>query len=205
MKTIFIIISLSFLSIVKGQVNQVDSFLDTLDYFDISNFQYDSFRMRNDFWVLVKVQNKEEEREVCVSMKDLKTYLHFTHKYGWDSISISKVDSIIYYNKDRKYKCDDESMLNRFFNYNLYSKEDLIHFNDSINLDALYKKAMSGQKKRYFSTKSDKYMVMLAHLLYKQGIYTTEYSCHGSILYIVNMEKHKRTVEKWRIEKLLNN
>lgn len=176
---------------------------DSMDFYTLASFQWDHYRSRNDFWVVVDVENTldNQKRAMCVSMKNLRLYIRKTYNLKYDSASIIQVDSILSANQERRFTCNDENDLNRYFNFNKYTENEIDSLRRAIDLDELNQTALNREFQKYIPTQgSEKTMLMLAHLLYEKGIYTTQYSCHGTILYIVNMDQMRRETEKWRIK-----
>jgi len=180
--------------------------VDELDFYELSNFQPYTYSSRNDYWVVVTVENPATNvtREVCVSMKGLRMFAHLEHRYDFDSLGVLSVDSIIFSNIERRFICINEEYLNRYFNFNIYSEKDFKEFEKGTDYQDLIRTAEQRPFQKYIGTNgSEKTMLLTAHLLYKQGIYTTQYAGHGSILYLVNIDQHRRNVEAWRVEHII--
>lgn len=189
----------------RAQTAVLDS-INKLDFYGLSNFQPDTYSSRNDYWVVVTVKNPTTNltREMCVSMKELRLFTRLKYRLGFDTLGVLAVDSIIFNNKERYFICDNEEHLNGCFNFNVYSDEDLKEFENNTDYNDLLRTAQNQPFRKYIGTNgSKKEMLLTAHLLYKKGIYTTQYSGHGTILYLVNIDQHRRNVDQWRVEDIL--
>lgn len=133
------------------------------------------------YYVVIKIknQNTNEIRELCTEAPFLSGAI--AREYNCD---FSQADSIAISHKDRYFEFSNDSALWNI-SYDLYSISDLENYEKSINLDKIVTDIKSKKltsKTFPMSNKRKDKQVMLAHLLFNEGVLTTRGCIAGNIV-----------------------
>jgi hypothetical protein len=133
------------------------------------------------YYVVIKVknQNTNEIKEICTEAPFVEGAIFYQ-----DKLDYLEANKVALSHKDRYFEfSNDSALLN--INYDLYTIQDLEKYQKSINLDKIVSEIKSNKLTDMtfsISGKKIKQQVMLAHLLFNNGIMTTRGCIAGNMI-----------------------
>ncbi len=146
------------------------------------------------YYIVIKVKNQNtgEIKEICTEAPSLGGALYFEFKYD-----IFKVDNIAKSHIDRYFEFSNDTALENIY-FDLYTQKDLKNYERLINLKKIIKEIQSGKctgktfpNKKAEKGQTFKKQVMLAHLLFNNGIMTSRGCIAGNVVYFEVYQEDK--------------
>lgn len=166
-KILLILITLSSLSFIANDNLIFDNYFrsvtnvgSTIQFFSVIN---------------VKEGNSENYREVCVTGFEIYHLIATQESIDWDDFK--KITKKAKKNRQRNFSITDPDLLSRI-NRIKYSQVELKQYAQVINIDSIVKSIAKNSDWKYYA-KTNIEQVMIAHLLFNNGIMLATNECLG--------------------------